>query len=99
MDYIMVFHRYIFTNNLLVKKMTISVNANNGKYDHILTLDIDDTKSYNQLMESLNMFNNELKLSIIDNNVIYDINNTKLEGDLGNTAIKFIIHEKDRFIY
>ena len=93
------FSQDIFTNNLLVKKMTISVNANNGKYDHILTLDIDDTKSYNQLMESLNMFNNELKLSIIDNNVIYDINNTKLEGDLGNT-IKFIIHEKkiDLFI-
>ena len=77
-----------FTNMLNVDKMTISATEDNGKYIHNLVLDFSDNKSYYQMAEAFNMYDNELKLTIVSGTTTYDINNTKLQSDNTNT-IKF----------
>ena len=77
-----------FTNMLNVDKMTISATEDNGKYIHNLVLDFSDNKSYYQMAEAFNMYDNELKLTIVSGNTTYDIDNTKLQSDNTNT-IKF----------
>lgn len=77
-----------FTNMLNIDMMTITVNEENGKFNHKLTLDFSDNKSYYQMTESLNMYDNEMKLSIVAGNTLYDIDNIKLQHDNSHT-IKF----------
>ena len=52
-----------FTNMLNVDKMTISATQDNGKFNHNLLLDFSDNKSYYQMAEAFNMYDNELKLT------------------------------------
>ena len=77
-----------FTNMLNIDKMTISATQDNGKFNHNLLLDFSDNKSYYQMAEAFNMYDNELKLTIVAGDTIYDIDNTKLQSDSTNT-IKF----------
>ena len=70
--------------------MTISATQDNGKFNHNLLLDFSDNKSYYQMAEAFNMYDNELKLTIVAGDTIYDIDNTKLQSDSTNT-IKFKI--------
>ena len=77
-----------FTNMLNVDKMTISATEDNGKYIHNLVLDFSDNKSYYQMAEAFNMYDNELKLTIVSGVTTYNIDNTKLQSDNTNT-IKF----------
>ena len=79
-----------FTNMLNIDKMTISATQDNGKFNHNLLLDFSDNKSYYQMAEAFNMYDNELKLTIVAGDTIYDIDNTKLQSDSTNT-IKFKI--------
>lgn len=77
-----------FTNMLNIDKMTISATEDNGKYINNLVLDFSDNKSYYQMAEAFNMYDNELKLTIVSGTTTYDIDNTKLQSDNTNT-IKF----------
>ena len=80
-----------FTNSLSIDKMTIVVNENiedNTKFNHKLILDFSDKTSYYQMAEAFNMYDNNLKLSIVAGNTIYNIDNNKLQSDNTNT-IKF----------
>ena len=77
-----------FTNMLNIDKMNLEVTEENGKFNHKLTLDFSDNKSYYQMTEALNMYDNDLKLTIVAGDTIYDIDNTKLQSDNTNT-IKF----------
>ena len=79
-----------FTNMLNIDKMTISATQDNGKFNHNLLLDFSDNKSYYQMAEAFNMYDNELKLTIVAGDTIYDIDNNKLQSDSTNT-IKFKI--------
>ena len=45
--------------------MTISATEDNGKYIHNLLLDFSDNKSYYQMAEAFNMYDNELKLTML----------------------------------
>ena len=77
-----------FTNMLNIDKMTISATEDNGKYINNLVLDFSDNKSYYQMAEAFNMYDNELKLTIVSGVTTYNIDNTKLQSDNTNT-IKF----------
>ena len=82
-----------FTNSLNIDRMTIEAIqdiGDNGKFNHKLILDFSDNKSHYQMTEALNMYDNDLKLTIVAGNTIYDIDNTKLQSDNTNT-IKFKI--------
>ena len=77
-----------FTNMLNIDKMTISATEDNGKYINNLVLDFSDNKSYYQMAEAFNMYDNEMKLTIVSGVTTYNIDNTKLQSDNTNT-IKF----------
>jgi hypothetical protein len=81
-----------FTNKPLIDKLNMVVTQNNNNnYDHVLSLIISDNKSYSQLVDTLNMYDSDLKLIIsISPEEEYHINNIKINNDY---TIKFIIYE------
>jgi len=84
------FSENYFTNKPLIDKLNIFVTPNNDNYDHVLSLTISDNKNYLQLVDTLNMYDSDLILTIDTPAEEYHINNVKINNDY---TIKFIIHK------